>query len=121
MSEELDLINQSAERLFADHVDAELHDAVAAGGWPTALWDAVTAVGFERAEMTVLGVGLARIAGRFVAPIPLVETILTASLLKERPVYKCGHCGFPAKLLHWRCPGCKHWSSVRPIHGIEGE
>ena len=31
MSGELDLINQSAERLFADHVDAELHDAVAAG------------------------------------------------------------------------------------------
>ena len=46
---------------------------------------------------------------------------LTASLLKERPVYKCEHCGFPAKLLHWRCPGCKHWSSVRPIRGIEGE
>ena len=83
MSEELDLINQSAERLFADHVDAELHDAVAAGEWPAELWDAITAVGFERAEMTVLGVALARIAGRFVAPIPLVETILTASLLKE--------------------------------------
>ncbi len=46
---------------------------------------------------------------------------LTVALLKDRPVYKCGHCGFPAKLLHWRCPGCKHWNSVRPIHGVEGE
>ena len=46
---------------------------------------------------------------------------LTASLLEDRPIYRCGHCGFPAKLLHWRCPGCKHWSSVRPIHGVEGE
>jgi len=83
MSDELDLINQSAERLFADHVDTELHDAVATGEWPATLWDAVTALGFQRAEMTVFGVALARIAGRFVAPIPLVETILTASLLKE--------------------------------------
>ena len=83
MSGEFDLINQSAERLFADHVDAELHDAVASGEWPAELWGAITAAGFERAEMTVLGVALARIAGRFVAPIPLVETILTASLLKE--------------------------------------
>ena len=83
MSGELDLINQSAERLFADHVDAELHDAVAAGEWPAELWDAITAVGFERAEMTVHGVALARMTGRFVAPIPLAETILTASVLKE--------------------------------------
>jgi lipopolysaccharide biosynthesis regulator YciM len=46
---------------------------------------------------------------------------LTSSLMEGRPVYQCQHCGFPARLLHWRCPGCKHWSSVRPIHGVEGE
>ena len=46
---------------------------------------------------------------------------LTAELLAERPVYKCRHCGFPAKSLHWQCPSCKHWSSIRPIQGVEGE
>ena len=46
---------------------------------------------------------------------------LTAELLFERPVYKCSHCGFPAKSLHWQCPGCKHWTSIRPIQGVEGE
>ena len=46
---------------------------------------------------------------------------LTAELLFERPVYKCRHCGFPAKSLHWQCPGCKHWTSIRPIQGVEGE
>ena len=29
--------------------------------------------------------------------------------------------GFEAKALHWQCPGCKTWSSVKPIYGIEGE
>lgn len=51
----------------------------------------------------------------------LILGSLTSSLMEDRPVYKCQHCGFPARLLHWRCPGCKHWSSIRPIHGIEGE
>ena len=46
---------------------------------------------------------------------------LTTELLLERPVYKCRHCGFPAKSLHWQCPGCKHWTSIRPIQGVEGE
>ena len=46
---------------------------------------------------------------------------LTGELLFERPVYKCGHCGFPAKSLHWQCPSCKHWTSIRPIQGVEGE
>ena len=46
---------------------------------------------------------------------------LTSELLFERPVYKCRHCGFPAKSLHWQCPGCKHWTSIRPIQGVEGE
>ena len=46
---------------------------------------------------------------------------LTGELLFERPVYKCRHCGFPAKSLHWQCPSCKHWTSIRSIQGVEGE
>lgn len=46
---------------------------------------------------------------------------LTGELLQDRPVYKCTHCGFPAKSLHWQCPSCKHWNTVMPIQGVEGE
>ena len=46
---------------------------------------------------------------------------LTAELMHERPAYQCRHCGFPAKSLHWQCPSCKHWTSIRPIQGVEGE
>lgn len=28
--------------------------------------------------------------------------------------FRCEHCGFGAKQLHWQCPSCKHWGSVKP-------
>lgn len=46
---------------------------------------------------------------------------LTGKLLEDRSVYKCQQCGFDAKLLHWQCPGCRNWNSIKPIHGVEGE
>nr|VFJ54933.1 MAG: Lipopolysaccharide biosynthesis regulator YciM, contains six TPR domains and a predicted metal-binding C-terminal domain [Candidatus Kentron sp. DK] len=46
---------------------------------------------------------------------------LVSSLLRDRPIYQCRQCGFPAKRLHWQCPGCKNWSTVKPIQGVEGE
>jgi len=46
---------------------------------------------------------------------------LTAQLLRIKPVYKCRQCGFNAKALHWQCPGCKHWSSLKPVDSVEGE
>ena len=45
----------------------------------------------------------------------------TTRLLEDRSVYKCGVCGFTGKSLHWQCPSCKNWNTVKPIHGIEGE
>lgn len=42
-------------------------------------------------------------------------------LLDEKPVYRCGNCGFTSKSLQWQCPGCKQWGRIKPIHGIEGE
>ena len=36
-------------------------------------------------------------------------------LLKDNPLYRCNHCGFSGKSIHWQCPGCKTWGSVKPI------
>lgn len=82
MNAELELLAESAERLFADHVTPALFLGVEAGEWPDALWHAVTAAGFERAEMPEFAAGVCRVAGRFAAPIPLPETILAVSLLE---------------------------------------
>lgn len=46
---------------------------------------------------------------------------IVARLLEDKPVYRCENCGFDSKILFWQCPSCKHWGSVKPIVGIEGE
>ncbi|HUT40325.1 MAG TPA: lipopolysaccharide assembly protein LapB [Gammaproteobacteria bacterium] len=51
----------------------------------------------------------------------LILKNMTDQLLENKPVYKCIDCGFQGRTLHWQCPGCKHWNSIRPIHGVEGE
>lgn len=45
---------------------------------------------------------------------------LVAQMVAQKPLYRCDHCGFEGKTLHWQCPSCKQWSSVKPIQGIEG-
>jgi lipopolysaccharide biosynthesis regulator YciM len=42
-------------------------------------------------------------------------------LLESKPVYQCHQCGHQGKVLHWQCPSCRAWSTVKPIIGIEGE
>lgn len=83
MSDELDILTASAERLFTVHVTAESFRRVDKGEWPDKLWRAVEAAGFAEAEMPGFAVTIARIAGRFAAPIPLAETILATSLLQS--------------------------------------
>jgi len=46
---------------------------------------------------------------------------LTARLLEESPVYKCRNCGFEAKHIHWYCPSCRKWNTVKPVRGVQGE
>ena len=46
---------------------------------------------------------------------------MTGKLLTNSPVYRCQHCGFDAKLMHWHCPSCKQWSTIKPVYGVAGE
>lgn len=46
---------------------------------------------------------------------------ITSRLLENKPIYQCGNCGYAGKHLHWLCPSCKQWSSMKPIHGLEGD
>lgn len=43
---------------------------------------------------------------------------LMKKLLADKPDYQCVSCGFSGKTLHWQCPGCKQWSTVKPAHSI---
>lgn len=46
---------------------------------------------------------------------------LAQAILKRRAYYRCNHCGFSGRILFWQCPSCKRWSTMKPIHGIEGD
>ncbi len=46
---------------------------------------------------------------------------VTEQILTNKSIYNCVHCGFSGKALHWQCPSCKHWNTIKPIHGVEGE
>lgn len=45
---------------------------------------------------------------------------ITSKFLDKKPIYRCEHCGFSGKLLHWNCPSCKQWGRIKPINGLEG-
>ena len=46
---------------------------------------------------------------------------LMDTLMENKPVYECLHCGFNGKSMHWQCPGCKQWNTIKPIKGVAAE
>lgn len=34
--------------------------------------------------------------------------------LHQRPIYRCVNCGFRVRTHLWHCPGCHHWSTIKP-------
>ena len=43
------------------------------------------------------------------------------ALVADKPAYRCHSCGFDGKRMHWQCPVCHDWASIKPIFGLEGE
>ncbi|GLS82640.1 lipopolysaccharide assembly protein LapB [Paraferrimonas haliotis] len=46
---------------------------------------------------------------------------LVQQQIRVRPSYRCKECGFPGHSLHWQCPSCKQWGSMKPVVGLDGE
>jgi lipopolysaccharide biosynthesis regulator YciM len=51
--------------------------------------------------------------------LPILRTV-AQRLVEGRHAYQCGKCGFAAKTLHWQCPGCRSWSSIKPVRDRDG-
>ena len=51
--------------------------------------------------------------------LPILRTV-AARLVEGRHAYQCTKCGFAAKTLHWQCPGCRSWSSIKPVRDRDG-
>ena len=91
MSEMRDILNDTVTRLFADHATREALQDAETGVWPEALWNACAENGLTLAlvpeERGGAGLGwadsfvIARAAGYYGPPVPLVETMLGGWLL----------------------------------------
>ncbi|MCB1745891.1 MAG: lipopolysaccharide assembly protein LapB [Gammaproteobacteria bacterium] len=46
---------------------------------------------------------------------------LTNALIANKASYTCSNCGFRGRSLHWQCPSCQSWNTIKPLHGLEGE
>jgi len=69
---------------------------------------------------TLIGWHLATTEGRVRDQLQVLQDLM-ARLLENLPIYRCINCGFSGKKLHWHCPSCKRWETVRPIQGLEGD
>lgn len=43
-----------------------------------------------------------------------IQQQIVEKMLESRAAYQCSSCGFGAKTLHWQCPSCKSWGSIKP-------
>lgn len=46
--------------------------------------------------------------------IPLIKEVTTA-LIHKGDRYTCKNCGFSGRTMHWQCPGCSQWGTIRPV------
>ena len=44
---------------------------------------------------------------------------IVEALLVNKHKYRCQVCGFSGQQLHWQCPTCHGWSTIRPLKGRE--
>jgi lipopolysaccharide biosynthesis regulator YciM len=40
---------------------------------------------------------------------------VSTQMLNSAARYHCSNCGFVVKSLHWCCPGCQHWNTIKPM------
>lgn len=46
---------------------------------------------------------------------------LTSKLMEHHHLYQCNNCGFTGKTLHWQCPTCRKWCTIKPMQTDDTE
>lgn len=93
MSEETQLIIETANRIFTDLATKDVLDAAEGGIWPKELWDTLVQTGLTLAGLSEKAGGsggelldsleIVRRSGFYAAPVPIAETLMTAILIQE--------------------------------------
>ena len=63
---------------------------------------------------TLCDLQLAQQQGLTKHQVDVLNEYLTQQLsIKSK--YQCRQCGYESKVLHWQCPGCRQWSTTKPV------
>lgn len=100
--------------ILADRIRKWRGDKVAAGF----VADYVRRYPSLRGLQLFISIYISNAEGRAKEDLLILQGLMN-KLLAEKPDYKCTSCGFSGKSLYWHCPGCKEWSSIKPIHSLE--
>lgn len=94
MSEMLDMILDSAGRMFKDYATQELLEAAERGEWAEELWEVLTESGLLHIGISeeldgaggdyVDAFNVLRLAGKYAVPLPVAETLMARWLLAEQ-------------------------------------
>jgi acyl-CoA dehydrogenase len=115
MSEQLNIITASVERLFSNSRISDLQMQLDSGKLPEALWHELESSGFSHAEMWKTAIHILRIAARFPISIPLAETILAANLLKDSGLV------VPSGVLSFVAKDCQKNIAISSCGKVSGE
>lgn len=91
------LIRQKGEEAGLQFLEGELRD------YPTLL-------GLRR----LVEIKLKRGEGAEYADLSTLHCVST-QMLNNSARYRCVNCGFVVKSLHWCCPSCQQWNTIKPI------
>lgn len=56
---------------------------------------------------------VAQLPGDELPPMMAQVRSTLSEVVDERPQYQCCKCGFNARTLHWQCPSCRAWSTIK--------
>lgn len=91
------LLRQEGEEVALQFLERELRE------YPTLL-------GLRR----LVDIKLARGEGANYADLRTLQCI-SVQMLNSAARYRCGNCGFVVKSLHWCCPSCLQWNTIKPM------
>jgi lipopolysaccharide biosynthesis regulator YciM len=95
---------------LADHIKGNEGVEAAAIFLTDAMRDAASLRGLYRLMLWQLEESRSQLASKLEVAMTLMRQLTETS-----PAYRCQHCGFRGQHLHWFCPGCKFWGSIKPI------
>lgn len=62
----------------------------------------------------LLSMRLPTLSGNFAKECHDIHLLLQ-KIINKKLNYRCSHCGFSGRILHWRCPSCKTWDQMKSV------